>query len=88
MFVDDDDVIVAMLSWRCYRGDVIVAHLRYEDCGHCLIERRAVHVDCGADGQHEPTDTGVHAWAVLYLPYSAVHSTTVHYSAVQFSSTV
>ena len=63
-----------------------MAHLRYEDCGHCLIERGAVHVDCGADGQHEPTHTGVHAWAVLVslitILCSALYNSAEQYSAV------
>ena len=38
-------------------GDVHLAHLRDEDGGHSLVERSPVHVDGGADGEHEPEKT-------------------------------
>ena len=38
---------------------LVVVDLSDEDGGHRLVERRAVHVDGGADRQHEADDAAV-----------------------------
>ena len=43
------------------KAEVDVVHLGYEHTRYRLKERRAVHVDRVADGEHEPTDASVHA---------------------------
>lgn len=39
---------------------LVVVHLGDEDGSHGLVQRRAVHVDGGSHGQHEPRDPPVH----------------------------
>lgn len=39
---------------------LVVVDLGDEDGGHGLVERRPVHVDGGAHGQHEARDPPVH----------------------------
>ena len=43
-----------------------LVHLGNEDGAHGDEERRAVHVDCGANGQHESGDARVHAALVVH----------------------
>lgn len=39
-------------------------HLCDEDGGHCLVQGRAVHVDCGAHGQHKSGHLRVQKWVL------------------------
>ena len=41
-------------------------HLGDEDGGHGLVQRGPVHVDGGADWEHEPTETDSHLSANVY----------------------
>ena len=51
---------------------VHVVHLGDEDGGDGLVQRCAVHVDGGADGEDEPGDPGVHLAALLQAAHLQV----------------
>lgn len=52
-------------------GDLV--NIGNEECGHCLVQRCTVHVDCGAHGNHECADTWVHVIVHLQTVESYWH---------------